>query len=72
MDKLRWPETVDQLIAAGYAATAESRKCRGRTCDATIELWLDKRKHAILMHRLSNGKLQPHWIDCPDRPIRVD
>jgi hypothetical protein len=69
MMRVKWPATDADIVAAGYSQTPEIKKCSGRRCGATIELWLDPKKKSILMHRLGSGKLQPHYKDCPDSQV---
>ena len=62
--KPSWPYKTDgELRAAGYVYET-TRRCYGKTCGATIEIW---RTPGGKTMPIDPGTMEPHWANCPDR-----
>lgn len=59
-----WPyDTREKLKAAGYRFM-RTDTCLARECCASIEFWRTP-KGKLMPLILLEGKMQPHWADCP-------
>lgn len=57
-----FPKTETELIAAGYVFEGLG-KCKGKTCDQTVEWWRTPKGKRI---PLDSGTMECHFGTCPD------
>ena len=57
-----FPETIDELKAAGYKFLNDSN-CRG--CGFAIEWWETPKGKKMPMDVLADGTCESHWGTCP-------
>jgi hypothetical protein len=64
-NKHKWPMTREEVQSLGWTLNRE-KKCRGARCGRMIEFFRTKNEAVMPMSVLQDGRLQPHFIDCPD------
>ena len=58
---IRWPATADELNAAGYAATGQTKKCN---CGPLILWFLAPSKKWIPLSSVGEAPYEPHHAAC--------